>query len=126
MNTQHLDKKSLDSEMRGIVWMPPHSGAMCPSDKPRAFQDTAAGFSPACQCGILAHFWGLKSSCATRKFLVKVPFAYHKGEISVLIHFLKYLFIFERQSMSRGGTEREGNTESEAGSLPALSCQHRA
>ena len=26
------------------------------------------------------------------------------------------MFIFERQSMSRGGAEREGDTESEAGS----------
>ena len=32
--------------------------------------------------------------------------------------------IFERERMSRGGAERDGDTESEAGS--SLSCQHRA
>ena len=30
--------------------------------------------------------------------------------------FLKYLFIFEREDASRGGAEREGDTESKAGS----------
>ena len=41
-------------------------------------------------------------------------------------YFLKYLFIFEteRQSVSRGGAEREGDTESEVGSrLRAVSTE---
>ena len=32
------------------------------------------------------------------------------------VFFFEYLFIFERQRVSGGGTEREGDTESEAGS----------
>ena len=38
-----------------------------------------------------------------------------------LIYFLKFIFIFERDknSMSRGGTEREGERESQAGSVPS-------
>ena len=35
-----------------------------------------------------------------------------------------YLFLRERQSVSRGGAEREGDTESEAGPrLPAVSTE---
>ena len=35
-----------------------------------------------------------------------------------------FLFIFERQSVSRGGAEKEGDTESEAGSrLRAVSTE---
>ena len=35
-----------------------------------------------------------------------------------------FIFTFERQSMSRGGAEREGDTESEAGSeLRAVSAE---
>ena len=36
------------------------------------------------------------------------------------------IYFWERDNVSRGGAEREGDTESEAGSRPALSCQHRA
>ena len=38
-----------------------------------------------------------------------------------------FLFIFERvrEHASRGGAEREGDTESKAGSVQAPSCQHR-
>ena len=45
----------------------------------------------------------------------------------LLFFFNVYSFLRdrERQSTSRGGAEREGDTESEAGSSP-LSCQHRA
>ena len=45
-------------------------------------------------------------------------------------NFFECLFIFEgererqRQSMSRRGAERKGDTESKSG-LQALSCQHR-
>ena len=48
---------------------------------------------------------------------------------SSLNTFFKCLFIFERDrdKVSRGGAEREGDTESKAGCRPqALSCQHRA
>ena len=38
--------------------------------------------------------------------------------ISLLIFFSVYIFLRERQSVSRKGTEREGDTESEAGSGP--------
>ena len=59
----------------------------------------------------------------------------HNIIISVLIvfifkqFFLAFIYFSRdrvRQSMSRGGPEREGDTESEAGSIQALSCQHRA
>ena len=45
---------------------------------------------------------------------------------TILKKFFNVLFIFERerQCMSRGGPEREGDTESEAG--PRLSCHHIA
>ena len=44
-----------------------------------------------------------------------------------MIFFNVYLFWGERKSVSRGGTEREGDTESESGfRLQALSCQHTA
>ena len=40
------------------------------------------------------------------------------------IFFMFHLFLRERQSVSRGGAEREGDTESEAGSrLPAVSTE---
>ena len=35
-------------------------------------------------------------------------------------------FLRDRQSVSRREEEREGDTESEAGSIQALSCQRRA
>ena len=41
----------------------------------------------------------------------------------VFFNFFKCLFLRERQSVSGGGAEREGDTESEAGSRLELSAQ---
>ena len=51
-----------------------------------------------------------------------------RAKLHYLLNFFFSTFIYfwdrERQSMNGGGAEREGDTESEAGSR--LSCQHRA
>ena len=49
---------------------------------------------------------------------------FNNSELWIGSSFQTGLFIFERQSASRGGAEREGDTESEAGSrLQAVSTE---
>ena len=57
--------------------------------------------------------------------LLQIP---HIKKYSCFLHFLKiYLFLKERQSVSGGGAERQGDTESEAGSrLQAVSTEPNA
>ena len=49
----------------------------------------------------------------------------YKSSLKSFFNVFIYFWDRERQSMSRGGAEREGDTESEAG-FQAPSCQHRA
>lgn len=86
MNTQHLGKQSLDSEIRSVIQMPFH---MLKSDKPQTgLRGHGFWFWGA---GNVADFWGLKGSCASLP--VKRPtceLVYHTRETSASIHFYKY------------------------------------
>ena len=55
---------------------------------------------------LVAHGQGINEGCLWGSFFKKLLFLF----------FNVYLFLRERQSTSRGGAEREGDTESEAGS----------
>ena len=61
----------------------------------------------------------------------KIPFTFLMGHcvffVCLFLFFSVYLFLRERQSVSGVGAEREGDTESEAGSRPqAISIEPEA
>ena len=58
-------------------------------------------------------------------FLTEVVInGHHPSDPLSLQFFLMFIFERQRQSMSRGGAEREGDTESEAGcTFPAVSTE---
>ena len=56
-------------------------------------------------------------------YSVNFTLAQQNAFFLMLIHFLRER---QRQSESGEGAEREGDTESKAGSVQAPSCQHRA
>ena len=57
----------------------------------------------------------MKANVKIRKISHNFEFS-HEDSLKNFKIFFKYLFIFERESVSRGGAEREGDTESAASS----------